>query len=52
MQNIINKIMCIVYQLFSKQIKQSFDIKVYTYFVINNFIIYINLISNNLNIFL
>jgi len=52
MRNIINKVMYIVYRLFFEQVKQSFNIKVYICFVINSFIVCINLIFNNLNIFL
>ena len=49
MRNIINRVTYAIYRLFSKQVKQSLDIKVYICFVIDSFIIYINLIFNNLN---
>jgi hypothetical protein len=52
MQNIINRVTYIIYWLFLEQIKQSLDIKVCIYFVINSSITYINLIFDNLNIFL
>ncbi len=52
MPNIINKVMYAIHQLFSKQIKRSLDIKICICFVIDSFIVYIKLISNNLNVFL
>ncbi len=52
MRNIINIITYVIYRLFLEQVKQSLNIKVYICFVINSFIVYINSIFNNLNIFL
>jgi len=52
MRNIINRVTYAIYRLFSKRVKQSFNIKICICFVINSFIVYINLILDDLNIFL